>query len=309
VYEVARWSEEAGCDGILVYTDNGLLDPWLVAHLIVQSTRSLSPLVAVQPIYMHPYTVAKMVTTLSLLHGRRIDLNIVAGGFKTDLLALDDRTPHDRRYDRLTEYTAIIRRLLEGGPPVTFKGEFYTVTNLSLRPALDPALMPRILLSGSSPEGLAAANTLGALPVRYPEPASQMESLDSGCAFGIRVGIIGREDEVDAWRIARERFPEDRRGQATHQLAMKVSDSAWHRQLSALAPRLGSESAYWMIPFQNYKTFCPYLVGSYEGVGEELGRYLAFGCRAIILDVPPNATEMRHVALSIAAGQKAVLNR
>jgi alkanesulfonate monooxygenase len=310
VCDVARWSEEAGCEGILVYTDNGLLDTWLVSQLIIQCTSKLSPLVAVQPVYMHPYTVAKMISTLSLLHGRRIDLNIVAGGFKNDLLALDDRTPHDKRYARLTEYTAIVRRLLEGGPSVTFKGDFYSVTNLSLVPALDPTLVPRILLSGSSPEGLAAAKTLGALPVCYPEPASQTEWRQDGQReFGIRVGIIGREDEEEAWRIARERFPEDRRGQATHQLAMKVSDSAWHRQLSAIAPQLTAESAYWMVPFQNYKTFCPYLVGSYERVGEELGRYLASGCRAIILDVPPNATEMRHVALSIAAAEKAVLSR
>jgi alkanesulfonate monooxygenase len=310
VCDVARWSEEAGCEGILVYTDNSLLDPWLVAQLVVQSTSSLSPLVAVQPVYMHPYTVAKMVTTLSLLHQRRIDLNIVAGGFKNDLLALDDRTTHDRRYARLAEYTAIIRRLLEGGPPVSFRGEFYAVTNLSLVPALDPALMPRILLSGSSPEGLTAAKTLGALPVRYPEPASQTETPQDGAReFGIRVGIIVREYEVDAWKIARERFPEDRRGQVTHQLAMKVSDSAWHRQLSAIGPQLTPESAYWMIPFQNYKTFCPYLVGSYERVGEELARYLASGCRAIILDVPPNAIEMHHVALSISAAEKAVLSQ
>jgi alkanesulfonate monooxygenase len=310
VRDVARWSEEAGCEGILVYTDNSLLDPWLVAQLVIQSTSSLSPLVAVQPVYMHPYTVAKMVTTLSLLHRRRIDLNIVAGGFKNDLLALDDRTPHDRRYARLTEYTTIIRRLLEGGPPVTFKGEFYAVTNLSLVPALDPALMPRILLSGSSPEGLAAARTLGALPVRYPEPASQTEPRQDGVReFGIRVGIIGREDEGDAWRIAHERFPEDRRGQATHHLAMKVSDSAWHQQLSAIAPQLTAESAYWMVPFQNYKTFCPYLVGSYERVGQELGRYLVSGCRAIILDVPPDATEMHHVGVSIAAAEQAVVSR
>jgi alkanesulfonate monooxygenase len=309
VSEVARWSEEGGCQGILVYTDNGLLDPWLVAQLIIESTRSLSPLVAIQPVYMHPYTVAKMITTLSLLHGRRIDLNIVAGGFKNDLIALDDRTPHDRRYARLTEYTTIISRLLEGGPPVTFKGEFYSVTNLNLVPALDPALMPRILLSGSSPEGLAAAETLGALPVCYPEPASQMESRpDEDRAFGIRVGIIAREDELDAWTIARERFPEDRRGQVAHQLAMKVSDSTWHRQLSAMAPQLSPESVYWMVPFQNYKTFCPYLVGTYDQVGEELRRYFASGCRTVILDVPPNEAEMLHVTRSITAAEKAVVS-
>ena len=309
VRDVARWSEEGGCAGILVYTDNGLLDPWLVAQIIVQSTTRLTPLVAVQPVYMHPFTVAKMVSTLSLIHRRRIDLNIVAGGFKNDLVALDDRTPHDRRYARLTEYTAIIRALLEGGP-VTFKGEFYSVTNLSLQPALDPGLMPRFLLSGSSAEGLAAARTLGALPVRYPEPATAIEPHSRNEEpFGIRVGIIGRDDEGEAWTIALRRFPEDRRGQVTHQLAMKVSDSAWHRQLSAIAPALAPESAYWMVPFQNYKTFCPYLVGSYTRVGEEIARYLAAGCRTIILDVPAAVDEMGHIRASLSAAGKLLESR
>ncbi len=309
VRDVARWSEEGRCEGILVYTDNGLLDPWLIAQIVIQSTTRLTPLVAVQPVYMHPFTVAKMVSTLSLIHRRRIDLNIVAGGFKNDLLALDDRTPHERRYARLTEYTAIIRALLEGGP-VTFKGEFYNVTNLSLQPALHPGLMPRILLSGSSAKGLAAARTLGALPVRYPGPATDIDSQSANEeAFGIRVGIIAREDQSEAWSIAHRRFPEDRRGQVTHQLAVKVSDSAWHRQLSAIAPALAPDSAYWMVPFQNYKTFCPYLVGSYSRVGEEIGRYLAAGCRTIILDVPPAGDEMRHIRASVSAAEKLLESR
>jgi len=27
VVDIARWSEAAGCEGILIYTDNGLVDP------------------------------------------------------------------------------------------------------------------------------------------------------------------------------------------------------------------------------------------------------------------------------------------
>ncbi len=78
VIDVARWSEEAGCDGILVYADNSLVDPWLVAETIIQNTRSLCPLVALQPIYMHPYSVAKMVSSLAHFYRRRIYLNMVA---------------------------------------------------------------------------------------------------------------------------------------------------------------------------------------------------------------------------------------
>jgi len=33
--DVARWSEAAGCSGILVYTDNSLVDPWLVSQIII----------------------------------------------------------------------------------------------------------------------------------------------------------------------------------------------------------------------------------------------------------------------------------
>src|SRR5262245_8749061 len=107
VVDVARWSEQHGCQGILVYTDNSLVDPWLVAQIILQSTRTLCPLIAIQPTYMHPYTVAKMVATFGHLYGRRVYLNMVAGGFTHDLIALNDTTPHDKRYVRLTEYTTI----------------------------------------------------------------------------------------------------------------------------------------------------------------------------------------------------------
>jgi alkanesulfonate monooxygenase len=70
VAEIARWSDEAGCDGILVYTDNANLDPWAVAQRVIDATTQLAPLVAVQPVYTHPYTVAKKVATLSYLYGQ-----------------------------------------------------------------------------------------------------------------------------------------------------------------------------------------------------------------------------------------------
>jgi alkanesulfonate monooxygenase len=298
VVDVARWSEKYGCQGILVYADNSLVDPWPVAQIIVQQTNHLCPLVAVQPVYSHPYTVAKIVATLGYLYGRRICLNMVAGGFKNDLNALADPTPHDRRYDRLREYTEIVTRLLAGGP-VSYEGEFYEVDNLKLTPALAAELFPQVFVSASSEAGLATAHALHATSVHYPKPSREYVggSPVSGARAGIRVGVIAREDEQDAWQIARARFAEDRRGQLTHQLAMKTSDSVWHEKLSKL--RMESEgSPYWLVPFQNYKTFCPYLVGTYEQVGGELAHYLAAGFTTFILDVPPAEGELYHTSIA-----------
>lgn len=297
VADVARWSEQAGCTGILVYSDNRLVDPWLVSQIIVQSTARLCPLVAVQPIYTHPYAVAKLVASFGHLHGRRIYLNMVAGGFKNDLVALNDTTPHDKRYDRLIEYTLIIRELLAGSAPVSREGDYYTVKNLKLTPPLPRELFPGIFVSGSSDAGLAAARAIGATAVKYPKAPGEEVAPDEGVDAGVRVGIIAREDGDDAWRIARQRFPEDRKGQLTHQLAMKVSDSVWHGQLSELADATAAgDSPYWLVPFQNYKTMCPYLVGSYERVGDELSRYITVGYRSFILDIPPTEEELHHTS-------------
>jgi len=127
--EMAQASEAAGCEGILVFTDNAQLDPWLVSQIIIEATDRLCPLVAIQPVYMHPYSVAKMITSLAFLHSRRLYLNMVAGGFKNDLTALNDLTPHDDRYVRLVEYTAIIQSVSGDKDGIAYVGFNYYDTN------------------------------------------------------------------------------------------------------------------------------------------------------------------------------------
>lgn len=295
VAEVAQWSEKAGCKGILIYTDNRLIDPWLVAHRVIQGTGQLCPLVATQPVYMHPYSVAKMVTSFSYLYQRQIYLNMVAGGFRTDLLALGDPTPHDSRYDRLREYTGIISELLENSEPVTFKGEFYQVENLNLKPRILQGLLPGIFVSGSSEAGRKTAEALGATAIEYPRPSGDYAPARLDDLKGIRIGVIADDDRERAWHEAYGRFPPDRKGELTHKLAMKVSDSVWHKQLTELDKAVESEarpSLYWLWPFKNYRTFCPYLVGSFDEVAAEVSKYVTAGFKNFILDIPAKQDDL-----------------
>ena len=198
VAQVARWCERYGCKGMLIYTDNSMVDPWLLAQVVIENTTSLCPLVAVQPIYMHPYSVAKMAASFGFLYHRQLYLNMVAGGFTNDLKALNDLTPHDRRYDRLVEYVTIIKRLLESSGPVALDGEFYKVDKLRMTPFLPPEIFPGVFVSGSSDAGLEAARTIGATAIMYPKPAGEYESEppDQTIESGIRVGIIVRARSV-----------------------------------------------------------------------------------------------------------------
>jgi alkanesulfonate monooxygenase len=70
-------SNESGFSGIVVDADSGLVDLWLVFQLIVESMERLSPLVAVQPISIHPHSAAKMVASLGYRTVGRLHLNIV----------------------------------------------------------------------------------------------------------------------------------------------------------------------------------------------------------------------------------------
>jgi alkanesulfonate monooxygenase len=245
-----------------------------------------------------------MVSTLSFLHGRRVFLNMVASGFKSDLFGFNATTHHDARYQKLVEYTKIIQQVLAARAPVSFEGQFYRVANLDTNPHLAPELQPGILISSSSEAGMAAARATGAVAVKYPEPASQKEAaLSAGSGpCGLRIGIITRAGDDDAWKVAFTRFPADRQGQITRQLATKVSDSAWHHRLADISASAGGvRQTYWLHPFENYQTNYPYLVGSYADVAAEIGRYVELGYSTFILDIPASEEEFEHTGILFEA--------
>ncbi len=300
--KIARLSEKHGFRGTLIYSDNRLADPWTQAALIMNETKTLLPMVALQPVYMHPYTVAKKIATLALLYNRPVAMNLIAGGFINDLKALNDNTPHDKRYDRLCEYTEIIQKLLTSSRPVSYDGEFYTIKNLKLQPELPSNLLPEYYLSGSSEAAKDTAARLNATLIEYPQPPQAYAGENGENArklVGIRVGVLARKNHKEAWDLARERFPNTREGQLSHILATKVSDSEWHKTLStqeAGEEQEEREPVYWMGPFKHYQTFCPYLVGDLDEVASEIRNYIEKGCSLCVLDIPVSEDELKFTA-------------
>jgi len=288
VCDAARWAERHGCAGTLIYTNNTLVDGWQVARLVIESTERLRPLVAVEPTLMSPYAVAKMLTTFAHLYGRTVDVNYVAGGFKGHLKARDDASSHDRRYERVEEYGRYIRLLCESVRPASMEGEFYRMENLRLAPAMDPGHRPLVTMAGSSDAGRRAARALGATQIHYPTPieefaASQFSAVGGS---GVRIGIIARATSEQAWSVADRRFPSSIRGRRMHSMAGRASDAAWHRQLrERRSEATGEQGVYWLKPFETYKTFCPYYVGSYDDVAVELAGMMKLGVTLFVLDI------------------------
>lgn len=303
--QAAEWSDWHGCRGMLIYTDNRSTDPWVLAQDVIAHTETLSPLIAVQPVYMHPYAAAQKLAAMARVYKRSIDLNFVAGGFQYDLAALDDRLGHDARYQRLSEYGSVLTKLLRGDR-VTVKGQYYTLFGLKLDVNVSKDLYPMLTVSGSSPAGLKCAQVLGAVAVMYPKPLEPHQISNSSPVFpeaqsaglhtGIRIGILARQSAEDAWAEAKARFPETPSGEAMRKSAVQASDSSWLRQLSTLADheKTDARNVYWLGPFGSLKSFCPYLVGSYDEVASYLSAYLRGGVRLIILDAPREEQDLDH---------------
>ncbi|MFF1779372.1 LLM class flavin-dependent oxidoreductase [Streptomyces virginiae] len=302
----AKWAEAAGVRGMLVYSDNKLLDPWAAAQLLIERTQQFVPLVAVNPVYAHPFDVARTISSIGFLQERQVDLNYVTGGFHRHLTELGCGLDHDRRYDRLTEYAEVVARLLDGSRPVTYQGEYFQLKGATVTPPLEAALTPGVFVSGASDACRAAQQRLGATRLAYPHEIGSYQGTSALAGTGIRLGIIARDSSDEAWRTARRRFPADPMGEEVHEIAAETVESRWHQNLSADAFRSHEpRDAYWLYPFRAYKTFCPYLVGSYEEVGALLARYLDLGVRTLILDEIVEEDDLHHTmrALRHARGE------
>ena len=83
------------------------------------------------------------------------------------------------------------------------------------------------------------------------------------------------------------------------ELARKISDSHWHERLCELAAEgAQTETPFWTVPFENYRTMCPYLVGDHAEVASVLSTYLHRGYHDFILDAP-NSEEDLSEAMAV----------
>ena len=184
--------------------------------------RSASPPIAVNPIYMHPFTAAKFVSSYVQMFGRKVYLNMITGTALNYLEAMKEAVSHDERYNRLGEYIVLMQRLLESTSPVTFNGKYYQVKDLSLLPGVPPGLRPEFLLSGQSDAARQVAAEVGAIGTQMLGPQFERGLND---AKAMNFGVLTRPTTEEAWAVAHETFPEDEEEQMIQELSMQNTDS------------------------------------------------------------------------------------
>ncbi|MFL1380368.1 MULTISPECIES: LLM class flavin-dependent oxidoreductase [unclassified Nocardiopsis] len=207
--QVARAAEAAGFDAALTPTGAGCPDPWITCAALAQHTDTLRFLVAFRPGFVLPTLAAQQARAFQDVSRNRLLLNIVTGGDPVEQRAYGDTLGHDERYARTDEFLAVLRRSFAGGS-FDHRGDHYRVEGWGDRP-LEPA--PDIYFGGASPaaERVAARRAdsylmWGETPGMIAERVARVRGLaaEQGRSprFGIRLHVITRDTEDEAWREA-----------------------------------------------------------------------------------------------------------
>ena len=291
---LAQESDRLGFTGMLFFVGNDTpVDPWLAAAQVGAATRQLSPFIALNPVYMHPFSAARAIATLASFCQRRIFINLIAGTSVAAHEALGETGyDHDRRYARLKEYALCVHGLLTSRRPFSFNGQFYQLTNLQLPLTLPDALRPGFYISGHSVAAQDIADALAGERVGMISP--QLEN-PSGRG-GVYLGMVTHADSVQAWRAAQRLFPEDLPGQQVVDFSMQFTDAEWKKQLYQQAQDAASAgNGYWIAPFKNHRADCPFVVQSHQDMARMVARLIQQGTTSFIIDLPEDISQLADI--------------
>jgi alkanesulfonate monooxygenase len=208
--QIGRAAEHVGFDAVLTPTGTWCEDSWLVTAAVAQHTSRLRFLVAFRPGITNPTLAAQQAATFQRLTGGRLLLNIVTGGDADEQRRFGDRLDHDERYARTDEFLTVLRGAL-GEQPFDFEGRHYSIEGATvLEP---PRPVPEVFFGGASgaAEDVAARHVdvyllWGEPPAmakeRIDRVRTKAEALGRSVRFGIRIHVITRDTEREAWAEA-----------------------------------------------------------------------------------------------------------
>ncbi|QHE59808.1 LLM class flavin-dependent oxidoreductase [Rossellomorea vietnamensis] len=195
-------------NSILVSNKVKALDPWITTSYLCNITNKVRILVAQNPNIVDPHITAKAALSINQLYGNRVDINIVAGGSSKELLKSTKDIPHSSRYDRVSEYTEILRDLFKR-EQLSIEGKYFSYDNYELYPKNHDIEIPRLFVAGSSNEAMKIGAEFADNYVIFAEDIKSTENhfekmkkyvkeKNRSVKFGIFIAVIARNSDNDA---------------------------------------------------------------------------------------------------------------
>ncbi len=313
--QVAIAADTLGYDGVLLPTGRSCEDAWVAASSLIGETKQLKFLVAVRPGLSTPGLAVRMAATFDRLSKGRLLINVVTGGDQAELEADGLHASHSERYEITDEFLKVWRASLsgEGGDAgYDFEGKHIQVKGAkTLYPPVQKPYPP-LYFGGSSPAAheLAAEQvdvylTWGEPPAAVAEKIADMRARAAKhgrtLKFGIRLHVIVRETNEEAWKAADEliKYVDDDLI-ARAQASFNKMDSEGQRRMAALhggkKDKLEVSPNLWAGVGLVRGGAGTALVGDAETVAARMQEYADLGIETFILSGYPHLEESYRFA-------------
>lgn len=309
--QIATAADRLGYGGVLIPTGRSCDDAALVAASLIPLTQRLKFLVAIRPSVVSPTVAARQAATLDRLSNGRALFNLVTGGKPDELAAEGVYLNHEERYAAADEFTQVWTRLLEG-EEVTLHGKHIQVdqARLDYLPLQQPR--PPLYFGGSSAPAHKLAGEQVDLYLTWGEPPqavkeklaevkAEADKHGRKLRFGIRLHVIVRETNDEAWKAANELIQyvdDDTIAQALE--AFKSHDSVGQQRMTALhggdRSKLEVSPNLWAGVGLTRGGAGTALVGDPETVAARIQEYADLGIDTFIFSGYPHLEEAYRVA-------------
>ncbi|WP_427162090.1 FMNH2-dependent alkanesulfonate monooxygenase [Aliinostoc sp. HNIBRCY26] len=243
--QIAQAVDHLGFAGALLPTGRSCEDAWILASTLVMHTKQMKFLVAIRPGLMSPGVAARMAATFDRISGGRLLINVVTGGDPVELAGDGLHLSHDDRYKLTDEFLGVWREIA-AGETANIQGDYLHIQDGKLLFPTVQKPYPPLWFGGSSPvaQEIAAKHvdvylTWGEPPAQVAQKIANVRRLaaDQGrtLRFGIRLHVIVRETESQAWDAANDliRYVDDA-AIAKAQKAYARMDSEGQRRMTTL---------------------------------------------------------------------------
>ncbi|HMH72871.1 MAG TPA: LLM class flavin-dependent oxidoreductase, partial [Bradyrhizobium sp.] len=153
--------------------------------------------------------------TFDQMSGGRICINLIAGQNESEVEGEGVRYAKEERYELMEEEVSILKALWTTRGPVNFEGKFHKLSGAHIKPRPLQQPFPKFYLGGGSRQawGLSAKHSdvhlfWGDLPERIAANIAEIRAMarahdrENTIGFGMRLQVICRENEKDAWEAA-----------------------------------------------------------------------------------------------------------
>jgi alkanesulfonate monooxygenase len=210
--QIAQAADQLGYYGVLLPTGRSCEDSWVIASAVAPFTERLRYLVAVRPGLQSPSVAARMTATLDRVTNGRLLINVVTGGDPIENKGDGIHLGHAERYQVTREFLTVYNDLL-AGKAVNFSGKHMRIEDGRLLFPPVQAPRPPLFFGGSSDAGIDVAVdtvdkylTWGEPPADVADKVAKVKAVADQrgrkLSFGIRLHVIVRETNAEAWAAA-----------------------------------------------------------------------------------------------------------